>query len=146
MASVAPPVNVEDCLTATRALATGIANDKIQRIVSGMAVIGGVAVAALTRKLVENSEGLGIIVNVKNILLRQTKICLLAQTPLEPLIVTLIANVHDVDVEIATKDLPVLWAELNKLGYLPNGAQDPIHAPGGIFVATASKYKLDRSK
>ena len=72
--AVAPPVNVDDCLTATRALGTGILErDFNKNLVGAYAVIGGVAVAALTRKLVNQSQGITSIMNVSNVVLRQTK-------------------------------------------------------------------------
>ncbi|EIN12285.1 hypothetical protein PUNSTDRAFT_49556 [Punctularia strigosozonata HHB-11173 SS5] len=121
------PVNVEDCFTAVRALAQGVAElNRKQANSAQFAIIGGVAVAALTRPFINQMPN--NVVNFVNIIRRQTQ---------------------DVDMEIRCAGLDATWNRLNALGYLPQGSDDLISAPGGTFTRSGSdrnpKYLLIRT-
>ncbi|EIN07513.1 hypothetical protein PUNSTDRAFT_136192 [Punctularia strigosozonata HHB-11173 SS5] len=122
------PVNVEDCFTAVRALETGVKELKGQKknpVKAQFAIIGGVAVAALTRPYANKYPT--TVINFPNVIKRQTKI--------------------NLELQIQDKNtLAGLWTALNGLGYLPHGVDDPISAPGGNFMTSAegNKYLLDR--
>ena len=72
-AAAAPnPVNVEDCITATRALNKAVELKGEGKV--SFAVIGGVAVASLTRKFLGPTPT----INWANVVNRQTKMSVLA--------------------------------------------------------------------
>ncbi|KAF7796594.1 hypothetical protein EIP86_007775 [Pleurotus ostreatoroseus] len=119
-ATVPNPINVEDCITATRALNKAVELKGEGKV--SFAVIGGVAVASLTRKYLGPTP----IINWTNVVNRQTKMKMA------------LAN--------KKQTLDDLWTKLAEAGYLPTGSEDPISAPGGRFLKTSAKYKLDRSK
>ncbi|EIN06324.1 hypothetical protein PUNSTDRAFT_115601 [Punctularia strigosozonata HHB-11173 SS5] len=121
-------VNVEDCFTAVRALATGLKELRERQanpIDAEFAIIGGVAIAALTRPVLNQYPS--SVVNIQNVIKRQTEMNFEIKLP---------QNVN----------LSGLWAALKGVGYLPHGRDDLISAPGGVFDTSdaGNKYLLVR--